>query len=255
MDTATSSTGAEPLIQWRDVIARLDRLRRSLMWGVVALIGGTIVAWGVSDRLYDFLARPLTEALRAAGRDSRLVFTHLTDPFIAYLSVSIAAGLVLALPVLMTILWRIIAPIGLHHRLAQATTFVGLATILFVAGAAFGHQILLPFVIKYLLAVAEQFEYAVTIREYLRFSMRLLIAMGLSAQLPLISWVLARFGLVTGRRLLRWFPYAVLIAFSLAALITPPDGISQVLVAVPMLVLYLISVLIAALANPRRADP
>jgi sec-independent protein translocase protein TatC len=79
----------------------------------------------------------------------------------------------------------------------------------------------------------------------------MLIAMGISAQLPLMSFVLARFGLVTARRLFRWLPYAVLAAFVLAAVITPPDGISQLLVAIPMLVLYLLSIVVAALATPR----
>ena len=79
----------------------------------------------------------------------------------------------------------------------------------------------------------------------------MLMAMGMSAQLPLISFVLARFGLVTARRLLRWFPYAVLAAFVIAAVITPPDGISQLLVATPMMVLYLLGVVVAAVAAPR----
>ena len=136
----------------------------------------------------------------------------------------------------------------------NATTATPIASTYFdVAGLAFGYGVLLPFVVRYLLTVAEDFQYAVTVREYLRFALRMLVAMGISAQLPLMSFVLARFGLVTAGRLLRWLPYAVLAAFVLAAVITPPDGISQVLVAVPMLVLYLFGVLVAALATPRRA--
>ena len=252
MDTATSSSGAEPLINWGEVFDRLDKLRRSLMWGVIALLVGTAAAWSVSDRLYNFLASPLTDALRARGDDPRLVFVSLTDPFIAYLSVSFLAGLAIALPVLMTIFWRLVAPIGLRQSLAHAFTFVVFATIMFVAGAAFGHQILLPFIVNYLLSVAGNFEYAITVRDYMRFSIRLLLALGLSAQLPLVSWVLSRFGLVTARQMLRFFPYAVLVAFFLAALITPPDGVSQVLVAVPMLVLYLFSAVVAKFSGPKR---
>ena len=82
----------------------------------------------------------------------------------------------------------------------------------------------------------------------------MLIAMGISAQLPLLSFVAARFGVVTAGRMLRAFPYAVLVAFVLAALITPPDGISQVLVAVPMLGLYLVGVLVASIAARKRGD-
>jgi sec-independent protein translocase protein TatC len=160
-------------------------------------------------------------------------------------------GLLLALPVIMSLFWRVVAPLGLGRGAAKAVVFVFASSVLFLVGLAFGYWVLLPFVVRYLLRVAEEFRYAVTIREYLRFALRMLIAMGISAQLPLMSFVLARFGLVTARRLLRWLPYAVLAAFVLAAVITPPDGISQLLVAIPMLVLYLLSIVVAALATPR----
>ncbi len=251
MDTATTSNPSDPTVPWDHVIDRINALRRALLWVLVALLLGTGVGWGVADRVFEFLAAPLTTALADADRDPRLVFTHLSDPFVIYFSVAMLLGLLLALPVVMSLFWRIIAPLGLGRGPAKAFVFVVSSTALFLLGLAFGYWVLLPFVVRYLLGVAEQFRYAVTIREYLRFALRILLAMGLSAQLPLVSFVLARFGLVTARRMLRWLPYAVLAAFVLAAFITPPDGISQVLVAVPMLVLYLIGVVVAALATPR----
>lgn len=253
MDTATSTNSGVSSIPWDSVIDRINRVRRGLVWVVLTVLVGTAAAWAVADRIFSFLAAPLTEALADAGRDTRLVFTHLTDPFVIYFSVALLAGLLLALPVLMALFWRTVAPLGLGRGLFKAALFVLSSTLLFVAGLAFGYGVLLPFVVRYLLTVAEDFQYAVTVREYLRFALRMLVAMGISAQLPLMSFVLARFGLVTAGRLLRWLPYAVLAAFVLAAVITPPDGISQVLVAVPMLVLYLFGVLVAALATPRRA--
>ena len=249
MDTATSSAQGSTGTLWHDVVDRIDALRRSLLWVAIALLAGTAVSWGVADRVFNFLARPLTLALADAGRDPRLVFTNLTDPFVIYFSVSLLGGLLLGLPVLMTVLWRLVAPLGISRWLSKAVAFVVCSTILFIAGLAFGHFVLMPFVVSYLLSVAREFNFAITIREYLRFSVRMLLAMGISAQLPLISFVLARFGLVTARQLIRWFPYAVLASFVLAALVTPPDGISQVLVAVPMLVLYLLGIVVAALAS------
>jgi len=251
VDTATSPAQSSSGILWHDVVDRIDKLRRSLLWVVVAVLVGTAVSWGVADRLFNFLARPLTVALAEAGRDPRLVFTSLTDPFVIYFGVSLMGGLLLGLPILMAVFWRLVAPLGINRGVWKAATFVVCSTVLFGAGLAFGQFVLMPFVVSYLLDVAREFSYAITIREYLRFSLRMLVAMGLSAQLPLISLVLARFGLVTARQLLRWFPYAVLVAFVLAALITPPDGISQVLVAVPMLVLYLLGALVAALGAGR----
>ncbi len=249
MDTATSSTDGLGGIRWHDVVDRIDALRRSLLWVVIALLAGTAASWSVADRVFNFLARPLTVALAEAGRDPHLVFTNLTDPFVIYFSVSLLGGLLLGLPVLMTVFWRLVAPLGISRGLSKAVAFVICSTALFGVGLAFGQLVLMPFVVSYLLSVAREFNFAITIREYLRFSIRMLLAMGLSAQLPLISFVLARFGLVTARQMLRFFPYAVLVSFVLAALITPPDGISQVLVAVPMLVLYLLGSGVAALAS------
>ena len=218
---------------------------------VLALLIGTAASWSFADVGFRWLAAPLTEAMADAGRDSRLVFTHLTDPFVIYFSVALLCGLLLALPVMMMLFWRMVAPLGLGSGLIKATLFVLSSTLLFFVGLAFGYWVLLPFVVRYLLTIAEDFQYAVTVREYLRFALRMLLAMGISAQLPLLSFVLARFGVVTAAQLLRWFPYSVLAAFVLAAVITPPDGISQVLVAVPMLALYLLGVLIAVVARPR----
>jgi sec-independent protein translocase protein TatC len=252
VDSATTSNSPDTGIPWGSVIDRINEVRRSLVWVVLTLLAGTAAGWGVSDRVFRFMAAPLTEALIEAERDSRLVFTHLSDPFVIYFSVSLLGGALLALPVIMGLFWRMVAPLGLGRGLVKATAFVLSACVLFVAGLAFGYFVLLPFVVRYLLGVAEEFQYAVTVREYLRFALRMLLAMGISAQLPLIAFVLARFGLVTARQMLRWLPYAVLVAFVLAALITPPDGVSQVLVAVPMLVLYLVGVVVAAITASRR---
>jgi sec-independent protein translocase protein TatC len=251
VDTATNSNPSDPTIPWDHVIQRINALRRSLLWVVIILLLGTAAGWAVADRVFNFLAAPLTTALAEAGRDPRLAFTSLSDPFIIYFSVAMLLGLILALPVVMSLFWRVVAPLGLGHGAAKAFVFVIASTMLFLVGLAFSYWVLLPFIVRYLLGVAEEFRFAVTIREYLRFALRMLIAMGISAQLPLVSFVLARFGLVTARRLLRWLPYAVLVAFVIAALVTPPDGISQLLVAVPMLVLYLLGVIVAAFAAPR----
>jgi len=251
VDTATIPNPSGPIVPWDHVINRINALRRSLLWVVAALLLGTASGWSVADQVFNFLAAPLTTALANAARDPRLAFTNLSDPFIIYFSVSMLLGLLLALPVIMSLFWRVVAPLDLGRGAAKAAVFAFASSVLFLVGLAFGYWVLLPFVVRYLLRVAEEFRYAVTIREYLRFALRMLIAMGISAQLPLMSFVLARFGLVTARRLLRWLPYAVLAAFVLAAVITPPDGISQLLVAIPMLVLYLLSIVVAALATPR----
>ena len=256
MDTATTPNQRDTTIPWGQVVDRINELRRGLMWVVIVLLVGTAASWAVADRVFAFLALPLTNALEEAGRDTKLVFTSLTDPFVIFFSVALMGGFLLALPVLLSLFWRLVAPLGIGQGLVKAASFVTAALALFALGLTFGYLVLLPFVTTYLLDVAQEFRYAITVREYLKFALRMLLAMGISAQLPLISFVLARFGLLTGGRMLRWLPYAVLGAFVLAAVITPPDGISQVLVAVPMLILYLVGALVATLAaRPRDSDP
>lgn len=233
----------------RKLLAGVDRARKLTVWSLLVLAIGTSVSWNWSREIFDLLVRPLTDALTARGQDPRLVFTGLTEPFVLYFTVSVAAGLTLAIPAFAVQLYVVAAP---RIRLRSAFTiaaFVLIACALFLAGLSFGYFVLIPFAVGYLLDVGKEFAHAITIRDFLRFTVRLLLAMGLGAQLPLIMFSAARVGLVNARGLLRWFPYAVVVAFVLAAMLTPPDGMSQFLVAVPLLVLYLVGVAVAAIAG------
>ncbi|MFQ5742595.1 MAG: twin-arginine translocase subunit TatC [Acidobacteriota bacterium] len=249
MEKATQSQAQDAPTPWISLLDRLDRLRRGILWAVIATMAGTMASWAFSDRIFGLLAAPLTAALASQGKDPRLAFTRLTDPFIVYLSVALGAGIIIAMPVITAQLWRLIATRSGGRRLGGAVFFVVAASLLFLAGVVFGHLVLLPIVVGYLLGIAAHLNQVITAREYLRFALRLLLAMGVAAQLPLLCYTLARFGLVTARKLWRWFPYATLVIFLLAALITPPDGVSQVMVAVPMLILYALSIAIAALVG------
>lgn len=231
------------------LLAGIERARKHTVWSLLMLISGTAVGWVFSDRIYRFIALPLTRELELRGQDPRLVFTGLTDPFILYFSVSLFAGLVLASPVLLAQLFIVIGPRIQRRRVLAMFAFVLSATTLFLSGIAFCYLVLLPFAIAYLLEVGGGFEHAVTVRDFLTFSVRLLLALGVAAQLPLVSFTAARVGLVNARTLLRWFPYATLAIFVAAAWLTPPDVLSQVLVAVPLLGLYLLGVLVAAFAR------
>lgn len=233
----------------RTLLAGIERARKLTVWTVLALVAGTAVSWTYARQIYAFLALPLTRELTERGQDPRLIFTGLSDPFILYFTLAILGGVVIATPVLSAQIYLLIAPrIRTRSALAIAA-FVVAATTLFLGGMAFCYYILLPFAIAYLLDIAVQFETAITVRDFLRFTTRLLLAMGLGAQLPLISLVAARAGVVTARTLWKWFPYAVIIAFILAAWITPPDGMSQLLVAIPLLGLYLIGIAMAAIVG------
>lgn len=249
MVAATSTQSREEPPPWVGFLDRLETLRRRLLWSLLGVVAGTLICWAFREPLFDLLARPVTNALVERGEDPRLAFTGLTDPFIVYLSVSMLGGALLGTPLLAAQLWWTLVPS--ERRALTTVAFMLAAAVLFAAGVAFGHQILLPFVVGYLIDVAVRMRQVVTAREYMSFVLRLLLALGVTAELPLISMALARIGVVTARRMWRWFPYAVLVAFVLAALITPPDGISQVMVAVPVIALYLLSIAVAAVAARR----
>jgi len=251
--TTETTIDSEPEVEddspLRKLLAGVDRARKLTVWSLLVLAIGTSASWNWSREIFDLLVRPLTDALTARGQDPRLVFTGLTEPFVLYFTVSVASGLTLAIPAFAVQLYVVAAP---RIRLRSAFTiaaFVLIACALFLAGLSFGYFVLIPFAVGYLLDVGKEFAHAITIRDFLRFTVRLLLAMGLGAQLPLIMFSAARVGLVNARGLLRWFPYAVLVAFVFAAMLTPPDGMSQFLVAVPLMVLYLVGVAVAAIAG------
>jgi sec-independent protein translocase protein TatC len=233
----------------RIFLTGVERARKLTVWTLLALIAGTTVSWAYAREIYGIIALPLTRELALRGQDSRLVFTGLSDPFILYFTLSLLGGVVIATPVLSAQIYVMVAArVRARSSIAMAA-FALAGTVLFLGGMAFCYFILLPFAIAYLLDIAGQFETAITVRDFLRFSTRLLVAMGVAAQLPLVSMVAARVGLVTARTLWSWLPYAVVGSFILAAWITPPDGMSQLLVAIPLLVLYLVGIGLAAIVG------
>ncbi|NKB90041.1 MAG: hypothetical protein GKS06_17655 [Acidobacteria bacterium] len=231
----------------RALLRGFERARKLTVWTLVALLIGTSVSWAYAREIYSLLALPLTRELAERGQDARLTITGLSDPFILYFTLSLMGGIVIALPILSAQLYMIVAARVRVKSSLQIAGFAIAGTTLFVGGMAFCYFILLPFAIAYLLDIASQFETAVTVRDFLRFSTRLLLAMGLGAQLPLVALVASRVGLVTAGGLWRGLPYATVTAFIAAAWITPPDGMSQLLVGVPLLILYMIGIGLAAL--------
>lgn len=238
----------EPNPPLRALLAGIERARKLTFLTLAALALGTALGWVKAREVFEILARPLTDELMRRGQDPRLGFTGLADPFVLYFTVSLLCGLVVATPVLVTQLWIVIAPRVRRRSALAAVLFVLSTSSLFVSGLAFCYVVLLPVAVRYLLGVGGDFETAITVRDFLAFAVRLMVALGAAAQLPLITFVAARFGLVTARTLLRWIPYAAIGAFVLGAWLSPPDVLSQFLVALPLLGLYLLGIGVAALA-------
>jgi sec-independent protein translocase protein TatC len=229
----------------------LDELRRRLVICAVALLGGALIAFAFIDRIFGFIMRPLYHMLPAG---SKLIYTEPTEAFMLYVKIALLAGLVIGAPVIMWQLWLFIAP-GLYaHEKRFAVPFIVMASLLFVAGAAFNHYAVFPWAWMFLASFSNDYMMIMPRIEPLfgLYSM-MMLAMGIIFEMPAVVLVLARMGVVTAGFLWRNIKYAILIIFIVAAVITPTgDMVTQTLMAAPMVVLYVLSILLALIFGKRR---
>jgi sec-independent protein translocase protein TatC len=185
----------------------------------------------------------------------QLAFTDLPGPFMLYIKVALLTAIFVASPVLLIQLWMFLRP-GLYRRERRLfLPFVFFTTMFFVAGGYFGYLVAFPMVVRFLLGVGEGFKQVVTINAYFSMMSKILLGMGLVFEMPMLIFFLARLGVVSARQLLRWFRWAVLLIFVTAAIITPtPDVATQTVFAVPMILLYLLGVVVAAIFGTKRED-
>ena len=202
-----------------------------------------VICYFFAKQLFEILMRPLIQVMPPG---EGLIFTALPEAFITYLKVALLAGIGLASPVIIYQFWRFIAP-GLYQREQRAMfPIVLFSTVFFVGGALFGYFVVFPFGFKFFIGFASDSIRALpSIREYLKFATKLLFAFGIIFELPLFSYFLARLGLVNAEMLRAKQKYALLIIFMLAAILTPPDVVTQIMMAGPLLILYEMSIWIA----------
>ena len=230
----------------------LAELRGRLIRSLLAIGVGFAVSWTFKEEIFRALLAPAVEALGAEG--GRLQAIAPAEIFFTYLKGALLGGFVLALPYVLWQVWSFVAP-GLYPSEKRMTVpFVLVATLLFLTGAFFGHQIVFPFMFQFLSEFEADFvQPAWSMREVFALTTRMFLAFGIAFELPVVVFFLAIAGIVNVPRLLRGFPYAVLMIFVLGAIITPPDYISQIMIAVPMCLLYLVGVGVAWAFGGKRA--
>ncbi len=221
----------------------LEELRWRIVKCLVAVAVGFVGTYAFAKQIFNFLVGPY---MAVKPPESQLIFTSLPEAFITYLKVAFFSGLILALPVIFFQLWKFIMP-GLYERERKhVIPFVLVATIFFAGGASFAFYVVFPFAFKFFIEIAgPELVAMLTIREYLNLVIRLLFAFGITFELPVVIYFLAKIGIVNHRMLASQRKYAVLIVVVLAAFLTPPDVISQVLLAIPLLLLYEVSIWVA----------
>lgn len=236
------------------IIAHLKELKKRLIVCIVALVVGFLVCYGFSDRLYDLLTGPLMPQL---PEDSEfLVFTGVVEPFFIYLKVGFLGGAIFASPVLFHQVWAFVAP-GLYDSEKRWFGLLVLGSlVLFLSGVFFAYFVVFPFGFKYLLSYASpDLKPILSMSSYFSLVTRLLLAFGIVYQLPLAMLVATRMGVVTPKKLLRWWRYALILIVAAAALITPtPDIFNQLLMAGPLVVLYAIGVVAAYAFGGKRTE-
>lgn len=236
----------------------LVELRKRLMWVFVAMGIGTAICFIFVEPIYGFLVQPLAEAMEGEGTN-RLIYTGLTEAFFTYLKVAFFAGVFLTFPILLAQIWLFIAP-GLYKEEKNAFLPFLIATpVLFFAGGATVYFGIIPMAWPFFLSfqstgaeTALPIQLEARVSEYLDLIMTLIFAFGLCFQLPVLLTLMGKAGLVSSAALASKRKYAIIGTFAIAAFLTPPDVISQVGLAVPILGLYEISILLVKFFERKR---
>jgi len=231
-------------------LAHLTELRRRLVICIIAVAVGFGVCYYFSKAIFKVMMMPLLEVL---PEGSNLIYTNLPEAFFTYLKIGLWGGVVLALPVIFYQLWGFVAP-GLYRKERKyAIPFVIWSCLLFLAGAVFGYLVVFPFGFKFFLKFSNETIRALpAMAQYFSLSLKLLFGFGLIFELPVIMVFLARMGLVNAKFLGKQRKYAFLLIFVVGAILTPPDIISQVFMAGPLIVLYEVSIVLVRLIQRKK---
>lgn len=225
------------------LMQHFSELRRRILWTMLVFVFAFGLGWLVAPMVESLLTRPLIDV----WHDAALLYTGLSDGLMIQFSLATLVALIITIPVLMWHIWAYVAP-GLHKNEKQflLPIFV-LSPILFMSGAAFAFYVLFPIVFKFFIDLSESGAIPVvlfpSIKGYLAFAIELLKVFGIAFQLPLVMIILNRIGLLSKQTAQRSRKYVIVLIFVMAAVLTPPDIVSQIVLAVPMWLLFEISLL------------
>jgi len=240
------------------VSEHLIELRSRLLKSIIFLIITFIICYIFSDKIYNFLVDPYAQAVKGYGHNRRLIFTALHETFLTYLKLAFFAAFFFSCPLILMQIWKFVAP-GLYKDEKLALLPFLIATpILFLLGGMLVYYLIMPLAIKFFLSFETSaingslpIQLEAKVNEYLSLIMRLILAFGISFQLPVFLTLLAKVGFITSDYLKTRRKYVVIIIFSIAAVLTPPDPITQIGLALPLLLLYEISIFTVKLVEKK----
>ena len=232
------------------LMGHLNELRRRLFRMVIIVILGFVAFYGVAEYLYAYLSAPLQAQL---PEGSKLIYTSPAGAFFTYMKVALVASLFGTSPITFYQVWAFIAP-GLYKEEKRAVLPLAFfSSVFFIAGAAFCFFTVFPIAFKFFMGfTTDTIVPMISVEEYLGFALKLLIAFGVVFEMPLFAYFLSRFGILSPDFMRRQRRYAILLIFIVAAILTPPDVFSQCLMAMPMLILYEVSIYVSAIAYKKK---
>jgi sec-independent protein translocase protein TatC len=245
------------------LLDHLIELRTRLMWSLGTVVIAVIGCWFASQHIYAFLAQPLIDILmeKSGGEPRRLIFTALTEAFFTYLKVAIFGGMFISFPIIAHQVWLFIAP-GLYRSEKRALLpFLLASPVMFILGAALAYYFIFPAAFKFFVSFetpASQggvpIQLEAKVGEYLDLVMKLIFAFGIAFQMPVALSLMAKVGIVSSKGLRGARRYAIVGIFVFAAIVTPPDPMSQIGLAIPLIGLYELSIFAAKLVEPKPVE-
>ena len=242
-------------------VGHLTELRSRLVKSIIYLFIFFVICYFFAENIYAFLVEPYAEAVKDDEVNRRLIFTALQETFITYLKVAFFAAMFISSPIILTQIWKFIAP-GLYKNEKRALLPYLIATpTLFLLGGMLVYYLVMPLMIKFFLSFETSaqinslsIQLEPKVNEYLSLIMKLIFAFGLSFQLPVLLSLLALVGFIDSEYLQKRRKYVIIIIFAVAAILTPPDPITQIGLGIPLLILYELSILSVKIVEKRKED-
>ena len=255
-----SSQSDSPIVQREEepgaqmtFFEHLVELRKRIIHAFVSILLGAMIGWFVAPHFVNVMVQPMTAALKAAGLDPKLVYSHPAGYLNLLITVSIYLGIVIASPWVLYQVWLFVAPALYKHERSAITGFLFSTVFLFLAGIAFGYFVSLPYVLRFLISFQGPVVPLINIDEYFDLILLVLLGLGLVFELPVLIFFLSLFGIVTPQFMIKNFRYALIIITILAAILTPtPDATTMVVFMLVLVALYFLGVGVSWLVVRKR---
>ena len=242
-------------------VEHLTELRSRLVKSIIYLFIFFIICYFFAENIYAFLVEPYAQAVKDDSTNRRLIFTALHETFITYLKLAFFSSMFVTSPFILIQLWKFIAPALYKNEKKALLPYLAATPVLFLLGGMLVYYLIMPLAIKFFLTFETSAQIGVLpiqleakVNEYLSLIMRLIFAFGISFQLPVLLSLLARVGFIDSKYLKERRKYVIVIIFAFAALLTPPDPITQIGLGIPLLILYELSILSVSIIEKKKKD-